>query len=93
MLGQSVTSFFVESTKELTFLWNNSEDMKKKRTTYTCSECGATSNKWKGQCDHCGAWNSLVESVEQASINLKGIVRSSSVVNLGSVEIELVTRN
>ncbi len=29
--------------------------------SYSCKECGATSTKWAGKCDACGAWNSLVE--------------------------------
>ena len=28
---------------------------------FTCSECGAFSTKWSGQCDACQAWNSIVE--------------------------------
>ena len=28
---------------------------------FTCSECGASSTKWSGQCDACQAWNSIVE--------------------------------
>jgi len=37
--------------------------MAKARTVYACTECGGTSPKWQGQCPHCGAWNTLVESV------------------------------
>ncbi|MEO0999789.1 MAG: DNA repair protein RadA [Pseudomonadota bacterium] len=28
---------------------------------YVCTECGATARKWSGQCEACGAWNTLVE--------------------------------
>jgi len=35
----------------------------KARTVYACTECGGASPKWQGQCPHCGAWNTLVESV------------------------------
>lgn len=34
------------------------------RTIYNCSDCGAAHYKWAGKCDSCGAWNSLVEDVE-----------------------------
>jgi len=34
------------------------------RTVYNCSDCGAAHHKWAGKCDSCGAWNSLVEDVE-----------------------------
>ncbi|RZA26353.1 MAG: DNA repair protein RadA, partial [Lysobacteraceae bacterium] len=37
--------------------------MAKSRTAYTCSECGATSARWSGQCPDCKAWNTMVESV------------------------------
>jgi len=33
----------------------------KPKTLYSCSECGAQSPKWAGQCADCGAWNALVE--------------------------------
>lgn len=37
--------------------------MAKSKQQYVCSECGAVSPKWKGQCADCNAWNSLVESL------------------------------
>ena len=37
--------------------------MAKPKTLYACTECGGTGPKWQGQCPHCGAWNTLVESV------------------------------
>jgi len=36
--------------------------MAKARTAYLCSECGAHSVKWAGQCPDCGAWNTLSET-------------------------------
>jgi DNA repair protein RadA/Sms len=35
----------------------------KARTAYACTECGGRSSKWQGQCPHCSAWNTLVETV------------------------------
>ena len=35
----------------------------KLKTVYVCTECGAQSSKWSGQCPHCGKWNSLTEEV------------------------------
>ncbi|WP_298261926.1 DNA repair protein RadA [uncultured Litoreibacter sp.] len=32
-----------------------------KQPTHKCTECGATSFKWSGQCESCKAWNSIVE--------------------------------
>src|SRR5512135_697637 len=37
--------------------------MAKAKTVYRCSECGAESPKWVGQCPDCGAWNNLVEGM------------------------------
>ncbi|HEX2083444.1 MAG TPA: DNA repair protein RadA, partial [Xanthomonadaceae bacterium] len=37
--------------------------MAKARTAYVCGECGAEFGKWQGQCDACGAWNTLSEVV------------------------------
>ena len=34
--------------------------MAKQHETYVCSECGAQSVVWRGQCPSCRAWNSLV---------------------------------
>ena len=38
--------------------------MAKLRLVYNCSDCGASFPKWAGRCTACGAWNSLVEDVE-----------------------------
>ncbi|MGR3568378.1 MAG: DNA repair protein RadA, partial [Pseudooceanicola nanhaiensis] len=35
--------------------------MARANTSYTCTECGAVHSKWSGQCDACGAWNSITE--------------------------------
>ncbi len=35
--------------------------MAKAKTAYVCSECGATANKWQGQCPECGVWNTMTE--------------------------------
>ena len=37
--------------------------MAKPKSVYSCTECGATSPKWQGQCPGCGAWNTLVETI------------------------------
>ena len=35
----------------------------KLKTLYSCAQCGGQTPKWQGQCPHCGAWNSLVETL------------------------------
>ncbi|HEX2390019.1 MAG TPA: ATPase domain-containing protein, partial [Casimicrobiaceae bacterium] len=37
--------------------------MAKPKTLYACTECGGQAPKWQGQCPHCGAWNTLVETL------------------------------
>lgn len=39
--------------------------MAKTKTQYNCSSCGASHNKWGGQCGDCGEWNTLQESTIQ----------------------------
>ena len=41
--------------------------MAKSKSIYACSECGATSPKWQGQCPGCGLWNTLVETIAEAA--------------------------
>ena len=41
--------------------------MAKQKSIYSCTECGATSPKWQGQCPGCAAWNTLVESVAETA--------------------------
>ena len=40
--------------------------MAKPKSIYSCTECGASSPKWQGQCPGCGLWNTLVETVAEA---------------------------
>ena len=35
--------------------------MAKTSVSYICQQCGGAHRKWSGRCDHCGAWNTLVE--------------------------------
>ena len=37
------------------------------KTIYSCTECGGQVAKWQGQCPHCQAWNTLVESVAEVA--------------------------
>jgi DNA repair protein RadA/Sms len=41
--------------------------MAKAKSLYACTECGGQVLKWQGQCPHCQAWNTLVESVAEAA--------------------------
>jgi DNA repair protein RadA/Sms len=37
--------------------------MAKSKLQYVCSACGTNQPKWAGQCDDCGEWNTMIESV------------------------------
>ena len=39
--------------------------MPKLKTTYVCSNCGASSSTWIGRCPSCGEWNTYNEEVQQ----------------------------
>jgi len=40
--------------------------MPKAKTAYVCTECGAHSVKWAGQCPECTCWNTLAETTFRA---------------------------
>ncbi|MFM2398202.1 MAG: hypothetical protein RL341_359 [Pseudomonadota bacterium] len=64
------------------------------KTLYTCSECGGQSPKWQGQCPHCSAWNTLVESVADApSVSrFKSLAPTAGVQKLSEVKAREVPR-
>ncbi|MDE2382451.1 MAG: DNA repair protein RadA, partial [Xanthomonadaceae bacterium] len=43
----------------------------KPRTAYVCTECGADYAKWQGQCEACGAWNTLSEIALETAAQAK----------------------
>jgi DNA repair protein RadA/Sms len=63
--------------------------MAKAKTVYACTECGGQALKWQGQCPHCQAWNTLVETVAEAapSANRFGLIaEAGKVQRLSEVE-------
>ncbi|MCO6381695.1 MAG: DNA repair protein RadA [Vannielia sp.] len=38
-----------------------------KALAFTCTACGASHSKWSGQCDACGAWNTITEEAPLSS--------------------------
>ena len=58
--------------------------MAKARNVYSCTECGGQTLKWQGQCPHCSAWNTLVESVAEATVK-SGAHRFASIAGTGGV--------
>jgi len=70
--------------------------MAKAKSVYSCTECGGQSPKWQGQCPHCGAWNTLVETVAETAAasthRYASLATASAVQVLSEVETEEVPR-
>jgi DNA repair protein RadA/Sms len=72
--------------------------MAKAKTVYTCTECGASEPKWQGQCPSCMAWNTLVESIEEAATTnryankFEGLAQSSTLQKLSSIKAADIAR-
>jgi predicted ATP-dependent serine protease len=50
--------------------------MPKPKTAYVCNQCGAEYNKWQGQCEACGAWNTLSEFVVEPAKSAGAVKRT-----------------
>jgi DNA repair protein RadA/Sms len=59
--------------------------MAKPKTIYSCTECGGQVPKWQGQCPHCTAWNTLVESVAEVAAGGKN--RFNALAATGKVQM------
>jgi DNA repair protein RadA/Sms len=69
--------------------------MAKDKSIYTCSECGGTSPKWLGKCPHCGAWNTLTESVAEGTSKnnrFQSLAAAQPVATLSEIEASDVDR-
>jgi DNA repair protein RadA/Sms len=42
--------------------------MAKSAAHYVCQNCGASTAKWSGRCENCGAWNTIVEEAAPESM-------------------------
>ena len=63
--------------------------MAKAKTAYVCSDCGASFNKWQGQCGECGAWNTLSEFVIEPATAGKSVVRNTGYA--GAIDAPKIT--
>ena len=73
--------------------------MAKSKIAYVCNDCGSDHSKWQGQCQDCGAWNTLVEVRLGASSSGAGTARKQGYAGavgelqaLSSVQIEDLPR-
>ena len=67
--------------------------MARLKLVYNCSDCGASFPKWTGRCSACGAWNSLVEDVEDPSADISSLAAgvallpASSPQRIGEIDV------
>ncbi len=66
--------------------------MAKAKPIYSCTECGGQSVKWQGQCPHCAAWNTLIETIAEAAATsahrYASLTKASPVQALGEIKAE-----
>ncbi|HXF16611.1 MAG TPA: DNA repair protein RadA [Burkholderiales bacterium] len=62
--------------------------MAKPKTIYSCTECGGQTLKWQGQCPHCTAWNTLVESIAEKAggSRYQSVAKSSKLQKIADVD-------
>lgn len=61
--------------------------MAKQKTIYACTECGGQTLKWQGQCPHCQAWNSLIETIAEKSVSrFSPVSETDQIQNLSDIE-------
>jgi DNA repair protein RadA/Sms len=71
--------------------------MARPKTRHVCNECGGETPKWQGQCPHCNAWNTLIETAAEppgarGAHRYQSLAPTQSVVMLDAVPAENVQR-
>ena len=67
--------------------------MARLKLVYNCSDCGASFPKWAGRCTSCGAWNTLVEDVEDPANDISSLaagialLAASPAQRIGDVDV------
>lgn len=73
----------------------------KAKRAYVCNDCGADFPRWQGQCNACGAWNTITEVRLAASPQVArnerlsgyaGSVSDAQVQNLSEIDLQEVPR-
>ena len=66
--------------------------MAKNKIAYVCTECGGQSTKWQGQCPHCMTWNTMAESIIEASAPSRyaSLTQTSELKKLNEVKMSAV---
>jgi DNA repair protein RadA/Sms len=70
--------------------------MAREKSRHVCRECGASHAKWQGQCEGCGAWNTLEEvmatAVSRPGITPVSVAPSARAVRLADVQARELPR-
>jgi DNA repair protein RadA/Sms len=68
--------------------------MAKAKSIYVCGECGGAATKWQGQCPHCGAWNSLLETAAEkpAQHRFSGAAKAALLLPLARIPAKEAAR-
>lgn len=71
--------------------------MARDKTLFSCSDCGGTSPRWLGKCPHCGAWNTLQETVADGPAapsknRIQPLAKPQPVTTLSEIEAADVAR-
>lgn len=72
--------------------------MAKPKMIFTCNHCASQHNQWQGQCQECGAWNSLQEQRQIKAVAKHGRAigyageQNSKVYKLNEVELQQQSR-
>ena len=62
--------------------------MAKAKTAYVCADCGAEYPKWQGQCEACGAWNTLSAFVVQPAKEAANASRHAGYAGAEAVKVQ-----
>ena len=63
--------------------------MARPRIVYACTQCGATTSQWRGQCPDCGAWNSLQECVRETGGGRSRVPSAQPGVPVAAANVDL----
>lgn len=61
--------------------------MAKPRVTFVCQSCGNVAPRWKGRCEACGSWNSMIEDAGTSGIGAQAArtARKGRIFSLGDL--------
>ncbi len=64
----------------------------KEKVMFICNSCGATSPKWMGKCNECGAWDSYVEELVRATVTKKSKKTIKNIETIKDVKLSTNSR-